>query len=295
VSRGAAALAVEGNGALLYTGDAAMRPLEDPPAAAPPAATARRAACRVAGGGVEEIEPEVVREALLVVRILDGGDFSLMHTPGDEEELALGFLLAEGWIERRDDVASLELCEGGDTIKVRLARPPAKPAAERTLILHPSCGLCGREDAVPFLAALEPVPTGARFPLGALLGLTDRLRAHQQLFAATGGSHATGLFDAAGRFLAVGEDIGRHAAFDKMVGRAMQAGIDTGGLGAALSGRSSLEMVAKAARARLALVVAVGAPSSAAVDLAERLGIGLAGFARGDELTLYAARRRVAM
>jgi FdhD protein len=75
----------------------------------------------------------------------------------------------------------------------------------------------------------------------------------------------------------------------------MQAGIDTGGLGAALSGRSSLEMVAKAARARLALVVAVGAPSSAAVDLAERLGIGLAGFARGDELTLYAARRRVAM
>jgi FdhD protein len=263
-----------------------------PTATAAPAA--RRAALRLAGGapGVEETR-EVVREALLVVRILGGGDFSLMHTPGDEEELALGFLLAEGWIERADDVASLELCEGGDTIKVRLARAPAKPAAERTLILHPSCGLCGREDAVPFLAALEPVPAEARFPLAALLGLTDRLRAHQTLFAATGGSHATGLFDAAGRFLAVGEDIGRHAAFDKAVGRAMRAGIDTGGRGAALSGRSSLEMIAKAARARLALVVAVGAPSAAAIDLAARLGIGLAGFARGDELVLYAARHRV--
>jgi len=174
-----------------------------------------------------------------------------------------------------------------------LAQQPAKPAAERTLILHPSCGLCGREDAVPFLAALEPVPTGARFPLGALLGLTDRLRAHQQLFAATGGSHATGLFDTTGEILFTGEDIGRHAAFDKMVGRAMVAGVATAGLGAALSGRASLEMVAKAARARLAALVAVGAPSEAAIDLAARLRMTLAGFARGDEMTVYSGAERL--
>lgn len=263
-----------------------------PPAVA--ATTVSRDALRLGrtGSGGEESRT-VVREALLVIRVLDGGDFSLMHTPGDEEELALGFLLAEGWIESIGDVAELELCEGGDTIKVRLTRPPGKPAAERTLILHPSCGLCGREDAVPFLAALEPVAPGASFSRHAVLGLTDRLREHQRLFAATGGSHASGLFDAAGRYLSIGEDIGRHAAFDKMIGRAMRAGVATAGLGAVLSGRASLEMVAKAARAGLALLVAVGAPSSAAIDLAERLGIGLAGFARGDELVIYATRRRI--
>jgi len=267
-----------------------------PPPSRPVTAISRHAVLRLRpGSAVEESGREVVRETLLVIRILGGGDFSLMHTPGDEEELALGFLLAEGWIEARADVAALELCEGGDTIKVRLARPPVKPAAERTLILHPSCGLCGREDAVPFLAALAPVPAGEPFALARVLGLGERLREHQRLFAATGGSHASGLFDAQGSFLAVGEDIGRHAAFDKMIGRAMKAGIDTGGRGAVLSGRASLEMVAKAARARLALLVAVGAPSSAAIELAQRVGLGLAGFARGDELALYVGRARIAL
>lgn len=273
-----------------------MPRLADPSPPQPNAAISRHAVLRLRpGSAVEELDREVVRETLLVVRVLDGGDFSLMHTPGDEEELALGFLLAEGWIERRADVAALELCEGGDTIKVRLARPPARPAAQRNLILHPSCGLCGREDAVPFLAQLAPVPSGPPFALATLIGLADRLREHQQLFAATGGSHATGLFDGDGRFLAVGEDIGRHAAFDKAVGRALRSGLDTAGLGAVLSGRASLEMVAKAARARLALLVAVGAPSGAAIELAARLGLGLAGFARGDELALYAGRARVAL
>jgi len=261
---------------------------------APPAATSRHAVLRLGpGGATEAAEREVVRETLLVLRVLGGGDFSLMHTPGDEEELALGFLLAEGWIESAADVAGLDLCEGGDTLKVRLVRPPERPAAQRNLVLHPSCGLCGREDAVPFLARLSPVPAATRFARATLAGLADRLRDHQALFTATGGSHATGLFDSGGEFVAVGEDIGRHAAFDKAVGRAMRAGVATAGLGAVLSGRASLEMVAKAARARLALLVAVGAPSGAAIDLAERLGLGLAGFARGDELVLYAGSARI--
>ena len=259
------------------------------------APSARRTAVAFGAAGDERDEVrEVVREALLVVRIADGGDFSLMHTPGDEEELALGFLLAEGWIESRSDVASLEVCAGRDTVKVRLARPPATPAARRSLVLHPSCGLCGRDDAVPYLAALAPIAPAAPFPLTALRGLTDRMRARQTLFAATGGSHASGLFTRSGELLAIAEDIGRHAAFDKVVGRAMLAGLDTAELGVALSGRSSLEMVAKAARARSAIVVAVGAPSAAAIDLAQRLGIALCGFARGDELAVYSCRARIA-
>jgi len=238
----------------------------------------------------------LTRETLVVIRILDADQFSLMHTPGEEEELALGFLLAEGWIDRKDDVASIEVCEGGDSVKVRLRRGPSKPQSPptRSLVLHPSCGLCGREDAVPYLAALEPLPAGEPFPVEHLWGISDRLRERQSLFRDTGGSHASGLFDRGGTLLAVAEDIGRHAAFDKMVGGAMKRGIETGGLGAVLSGRSSLEMVAKAARARLALLVAVGAPSEAGVTLAERLGLGLAGFARGDELTVYAGRGRFA-
>ena len=260
----------------------------------PAAASAERAALHWrAGEAPERAAREVVRETLVVVRILDGGDFSLMHTPGDEEELALGFLLAEGWIESRADVAELEVCEGRDAVRVRLARPPAVPASTRSLVLHPSCGLCGREDAVPFLTALQPIEEPTRFSLAALAGVTERLRARQPLFAATGGSHATGLFDTTGEILFTGEDIGRHAAFDKMVGRAMVAGVATAGLGAALSGRASLEMVAKAARARLAALVAVGAPSEAAIDLAARLRMTLAGFARGDEMTVYTGAERL--
>jgi FdhD protein len=266
-------------------------PLVDAPEAR---ASARREALRLRGdGSIAPGADEVVREALVVIRVRDGGDFSLMHTPGQEEELALGFLLAEGWIEALADIAEIEVCEGRDTVKVRLAHPPAVPAAQRSLILHPSCGLCGRDDAVPFLASLAPVPIGPRFPLATLRGLGDRLRDHQPLFAATGGSHASALFDAAGELLSVAEDIGRHAAFDKMVGHAMKRGIATESKGALLSGRASLEMVAKAARARLGILVAVGAPSAAAIDLAARIGLALCGFARGDELTIYAGRERL--
>jgi len=256
--------------------------------------TAPRPAVAVDGRSADEPgDRELVREVLCVVRVLDGGDFSLMHTPGQEEELALGFLLAEGWIESTADVASLEVCEGRDTVKVRLARTPERPASQRSLVLHPSCGLCGREDAVPFLSALEPLPADGPFPLAAVRGATERMRPRQELFAATGGSHACGLFDREGEFAIVAEDIGRHAAFDKMVGRALLDGRDLARHGAALSGRASLEMVAKAARARIPLVVAVGAASEAAVDLAKRLGIALCGFARGEELVVYSGRERL--
>lgn len=245
------------------------------------------------GAPAEERSLPVVSEALLVVRIAGGGDFSLMRTPGDDEALTLGFLLAEGWIERAADVARLELCAGGDSVRVELARPPARPAAARNLVLLSSCGLCGREDAIPFLAGLPEAPPGEPFALAVLLALSERMRARQELFAATGGSHAAGLFDPGGEIVEVAEDIGRHAAFDKAVGRALRQGLDLARLGAWISGRASLEMVAKAARARIALLLAVGAPSDAAIELARRLGLTLGAFARGADLTLFSAPERV--
>lgn len=245
------------------------------------------------GAPPEERSLPVVSEALLVVRIAGGGDFSLMRTPGDDDALTLGFLLAEGWIERATDVARLELCAGGDSVRVELARPPARPAATRNLVLLSSCGLCGREDAIPFLAGLPEAPPGEPVPLTVLLALSQRMRARQELFAATGGSHAAGLFDLRGEIVEVAEDIGRHAAFDKAVGRALRQGLELPRLGAWISGRASLEMVAKAARARIALLLAVGAPSDAAIELARRLGLTLGAFARGADLTLFSAPDRV--
>jgi len=235
-------------------------------------------------------ERRVVREELLVVRIADGESYSLMRTPGDEEALALGFLLAEGWIETRHDVAQIEVCEGRDTVKVRLAQPAApqaSPSRRRNLVIHSSCGLCGREDALPFLAALEPVERGEPFAVAAIHRAAEELRRRQPLFEETGGSHAVALFDRAGRILCVGEDIGRHAAFDKMAGRALLHGLELEGNAVFLSGRASLEMVAKAGRARVSLLAAVGAASDAAVALAQRLGLTLCGFVRDDGLTVY--------
>ncbi len=259
----------------------------------PPPPPERPARLLRPGAPPEERSLPVVSEALLVVRIAGGGDFSLMRTPGDDEALTLGFLLAEGWIERAADVARLELCAGGDSVRVELARPPARPAATRNLALLSSCGLCGREDAIPFLAGLPEAPPGEPVPLPVLLALSERMRARQGLFASTGGSHAVGLFAPSGTIVEVAEDIGRHAAFDKAVGRALRQGLELARLGAWISGRASLEMVAKAARARIPLLVAVGAPSDAAIELARRLGLTLGAFARGADLTLFSAPERV--
>ncbi len=249
-----------------------------------------------AGSAAASETRELARERLLAIRLVDGESFTLMCTPGEEVELALGFLRAEGWIDALGEVELAELCEGGDAVRVRLRRAPTEPpAARRNLVLYASCGMCGREDALPYLAALAPVPTGSPLPVRAFHDAAERLRDHQPLFRATGGSHAAALFDATGEIRVVAEDVGRHAAFDKAIGKAMRGGLETQGLAGFLSGRASLEMVAKAARSRLAALVSVGAPTDAAVDLAERLGLGLAGFVRADSMTVYASRNRFAI
>lgn len=172
------------------------------------------------------------------------------------------------------------------------AARPTIPAARRNLVLGSSCGMCGREDALPYLASLEPVPDAPPFPAAACFAVAERVRDLQPLFRSTGGAHAVALFAPDGAIVAVGEDVGRHAAFDKAVGRCLRAGVETRGLAAFLSGRASLEMIAKGARSRLAALVAVGAPTDAAVDLAERVALALAGFVRDDGMTVYAHPER---
>jgi FdhD protein len=235
----------------------------------------------------------VVGEAPLTVEVVSAEraeSFTIMRTPGEDLDLALGFLFAEGMIAGADDVAAMEEAGRGDLVRVRLGRDRGAAgesgAALRNLVVNSSCGLCGRAGLEELLEALEPVSGGIELPFERLYSLPGELRDAQVLFAATGGSHAAGLFDAEG-FRLVGEDLGRHSAFDKVLGRALRERVATHDCGVLLSGRTSLEMVVKAARARIGLIVSVSAPSLAAVDACERLLITLCGFARGDEVTVY--------
>ncbi len=238
-------------------------------------------------------ERELLGERPLTIALGDGPSYTIMRTPGDDRELAVGFLFSEGLLRGRDDLLSLEECpDEPDVLRVTLAENDSS-RAPRNLIVSSSCGLCGRADVEALVAELPPLSGGLTAPLAALYALPARVREAQKLFRATGASHAAALFDSRGQVSVLREDLGRHNALDKLLGHAVLSGISLGERGVFLSGRVSLELVVKAARAGLALLAAVSAPSAAAVAAAERLGITLCGFVRGDEVTVYTHPERV--
>jgi FdhD protein len=213
-----------------------------------------------------------------------------MRTPGHDEELALGFCLSEGL---RPTAAALPADLAANTVEVEVEAFDAE-RLRRSFYTSSSCGVCGK-------GALEAVEVEAprvesRLTVGATLlaDLPERLRAAQPAFAATGGLHATGLFDAGGELLCLREDVGRHNALDKVVGWAFREGrLPLAENVLCLSGRLSFELVQKAAVAGCPLLVAVGAPSSLAVELGADRGITLCGFARGGRLNVYTEAWRV--
>lgn len=270
--------------------------------------------------GVPRRHPEqLVGEEPLEIRVaLPGGAViattSTMRTPGQDFALAAGLLLAEGVIAMREDVSSISYCAAAgeqqyNVVTVRLSRPPRRPLAERTTVATASCGVCGTA-TIDELAARLPAgglalpdrgvggnPRRAAAPIDAALlaGLPDALAAAQPLFDRTGGLHAAGLFDRDGEPLSVAEDVGRHNALDKAIGERFLTGADDDAPAVAvLSGRVSFELVQKAAAARVPIICAVSAPSSLAVDTADRLGLTLAGFVRDGRLTVYTHPERVA-
>jgi FdhD protein len=220
-----------------------------------------------------------------------------MRTPGEDRELAVGFLFTEGLLRDRAQVAGVTSV-GDDQVVVELAPgvPPPEPRASRAFTTTSACGVCGRGS----LEGLRATPPGPLVP-GAP-GLTEALvhalpaalRAAQATFAATGGLHAAGLFDAAGALLLAREDVGRHNAVDKVIG----ARFLTGALPAAttilaVSGRASFELVQKALMAQIPVLAAVGAPSSLAVSLAAEAGMTLLGFVRDDRFNVYSGPERL--
>jgi len=239
-------------------------------------------------------------EAPLEVRIGGKPVTVLMRTPGHDEELVRGFLFSEGIIARPGDIVSMERPAGladaqrGNVIAVQLVPSRAGLGTDRLFYSSSSCGACGKKT----IASLEVRGTVSDSPLRVqrhvLAGLPGRLKSAQPTFAMTGGVHASGLFTAHGEFVAVREDVGRHNALDKLIGWALAAGkIPLADHILLVSGRVSYELVQKAVVASLPLIAAVGAPSSLAIELAERFNITLVGFLRSDTMNVYAAASRV--
>jgi FdhD protein len=221
--------------------------------------------------------------------------YTILCTPEHREALAAGFLLSEGVIERRADLAHLAPCESSeDVIRVRLHRRiPSLGDPGRNLLIVSSCGLCGAEELEAKMGSLPPVGDTLRVRPAVLRTASEALRDHQPQFRACGGTHAAGIFDRRGTILAAAEDTGRHNALDKAIGLCLLADRPIAGCGVVLSGRVSLEMVGKCARAGLELVAAISATTSLAIDVAERCHITLCAFVRETRATVFTHPHRI--
>ncbi|MCU0663226.1 MAG: formate dehydrogenase accessory sulfurtransferase FdhD [Myxococcota bacterium] len=237
----------------------------------------------------------VAEEGFVMVDVRDVGAYTIMCTPSDERALAVGFLYSERIIERVEDIAMLRECE--DTpgvLRVTLTdrAASAAPSGEGRLVVS-SCGSCGSRSVAERLAQLPCVEDTMVVDAEVLGRVARSLTASQRLFDRCGGTHAVALFDQGGKTLSFAEDMGRHNALDKAIGKRLLRGESTAHCGAMLSGRVSLEMVGKCARAGIELIAAVSAPTSLAIEAAERTGITLCAFVREQRASVFTHARRV--
>jgi FdhD protein len=264
-----------------------------------------RSVVTVRGDTLEVRADRVVGEAPLEIRAAGPGQEPVavavtMRTPGHEAELAVGFLRTEGLIEGHE-VESWEagdpvtLNQPDDTIIVRLTVPFDDSAvAERHFVATASCGICGKASIDEIALRCDILPEGPVVPRTVVLALPDLFRAAQRAFDATGGLHAAALFSPRGELIDIREDVGRHNALDKLIGAQLLGGsLPLRDRIVMVSGRVSFEIVQKAAIAGAPIIAAVSAPSDLAVETAERLGVTLVGFLRGDGFNVYSHDRRI--
>jgi FdhD protein len=278
----------------------------DPDALAPPTrhvTTTRIVAVR--GSSLEFRGDRVVGEEPLEIRAAGPGQDPVavaitMRTPGHEDELALGFLRTEGLIDGPEVIRTTTgdptaMNQPDDQVTVHLARAfDASRVAERHFVATASCGICGKASLDEIAVRSEPIPEGPVITRSIVLALPDLLRAAQRAFDETGGLHAAGLFTPAGELIAIREDVGRHNALDKLVGSQLIAGaLPLHSRVLMVSGRVSFEIVQKAAVAGIPIICAVSAPSDLAIQAADRLGVTLVGFLRGDGFNVYAHDERI--
>ena len=245
-------------------------------------------------------------EEPLEVRLHDHPFAVIMRTPGADRELAAGFLLAERVIAGVDDLGTIAHCTDAaadhpeNVVNVTLANGSAAAidrllAGRRQVTTNSSCGMCGRRTIESLAADAAPLRAAWSVPASTIAALPGRLRGRQAVFDETGGLHAAGFFSRDGSLVDIAEDVGRHNAVDKIVGRMlMREALPLSDHLLCVSGRTSFEIVQKAIFAGIPIVAAVSAPSSLAIALAEEYGVTLIGFIRGDSFNIYAHAQRVA-
>ena len=254
---------------------------------------------RVAHGRAATDRDRVAVELALEVR-LNSEPFSvIMRTPGDDHHLALGFLLSESIVRSSADIERVDVDDVENVVNVWLTRErdavvAAALGQRRQVAMNSSCGMCGRRTLESLAIDAAPFAVDWQVAAAMVSTLPEPLRAEQSAFAATGGIHAAGLFDRDGRLEAIAEDVGRHNAVDKLLGRALVEGrvpLDASVL--FVSGRTSFEIVQKAYLGGIRVVAAVSAPSSLAIDLARAAGMTLLGFVRDERCNVYATDGRI--
>jgi formate dehydrogenase accessory protein FdhD len=265
--------------------------------------TARRRVLRVpVSGGAEHRADLLAVEEPLEIRV-DGEPLTVtMRTPGDDIDLAAGFLFTEGLLDSLDDVHEIRMCdenvaavtvEPGHALRYQNA---GQDSAARKFLITSACGVCGKGsiEAIRVRSAFDVAADPVRLSPAVLATLPDRLRSAQRVFTRTGGLHAAGLFTADGTLLVLREDVGRHNAVDKVAGWALRSGLlPLAGHVLLVSGRASFELAQKALMIGVPVLAAVSAPSSLAASLAEESGMTLVGFLRGATMNVYAGAERV--
>jgi formate dehydrogenase accessory protein FdhD len=261
--------------------------------------TARRRVVRISvpGGDADPRADLLAVEEPLEIRVGGQPLTVTMRTPGDDIDLAAGFLAAEGVVGSPADLSEIKMCD--DNVADVTLAPGTSPPGERmrrNFITTSACGVCGKE-------SIEDIQVRARYDVSAdqvrvapavLASLPGRLRSAQRVFASTGGLHAAGVFTADGTLLIMREDVGRHNAVDKVIGWALRGErLPLTGCVLLVSGRASFELTQKALMAGLPMLAAVSAPSSLAAELAEESGLTLVGFLRGSSMNVYTAPERV--
>lgn len=288
------------------------------PAASPDPVGRTFRAMRLGGDGRSgTVATQVIAEEVLTLDVAEIGTYNLMWTPtrvldgpvgytlddgvlADDAApeplaLAVGFLLTEGLVDGLADIAEMAVCEQRpDVVRVRLANPGKTNVRRRNVVMNSSCGVCGGGDQIAAqLACRAPVGRRLRVAPTDLSRLVRALQQRQCVFRSTGGAHAALVFDADLGVRAFAEDLGRHNALDKVIGQLLLRGETFSGCGVLVSSRLSYEMVAKSVRAGVELIAAISAPTSLAIDIAERAGITLCAFVRGEGAEVYSHPHRI--
>ena len=251
---------------------------------------------RIGRSGLGEVDRVALEEPLQLV--VDGHPVAvLMRTPGNDDELAAGFLQTEGIVNSKEQIVRIDLEAKenhalvflADGVEVDLGR------LTRHLFSASSCGLCGKASIEAITSLHEPVPAGPVFQESVLMAAPEALRAAQETFDETGGLHASAVFDREGKLLVLREDVGRHNALDKVLGWALLNGRDLSDGFVLMSGRLSFELMQKALAGRIPLVAGISAPSSLAVEFARESNQTLVGFLRPPRFNVYGGIERVEM